>query len=192
MSTVVLLTGASGFLGAQIARRLIQKADCKIIALIRAEEIGRAGERLLLAVLTREQRAHRGERSEYLGVGAPGREPGGDEAGPVRRDGGDAGLPVGEGGLALGADLVRGEDDDEHGAGDEGGDVKPGDALAAGGPALVASPLPARASVRHASRIGHEGDRDNLSRGRRRLHAGRPARRQTWLRSISSLGSGSR
>jgi long-chain acyl-CoA synthetase len=38
MSTVVLLTGATGFLGAQIARRLVQSVDCIIIALVRAED----------------------------------------------------------------------------------------------------------------------------------------------------------
>lgn len=38
MSPVVLLTGATGFLGAQIARRLIQRADCTIIALVRAKD----------------------------------------------------------------------------------------------------------------------------------------------------------
>jgi long-chain acyl-CoA synthetase len=38
MSAVVLLTGAAGFVGAQIARRLIQVTDCKIIALVRAQD----------------------------------------------------------------------------------------------------------------------------------------------------------
>ncbi len=38
MNTIVLLTGATGFLGAQIARRLIQKQDCRVVALVRAED----------------------------------------------------------------------------------------------------------------------------------------------------------
>ncbi len=46
MSAVVLLTGAMGFLGTQIARRLIQKADCTIIALVRAEDHEGARRRL--------------------------------------------------------------------------------------------------------------------------------------------------
>ena len=50
--------------------------------------------------------------------------------GPVRRDGGEAALPVGEGGLALGGDLVRGEQHDQDRAGEEHADVDPGDALA--------------------------------------------------------------
>ena len=127
------------------------------------------GERLLVPTLAGEERAHRGERGEHLRVGAPGREPARDEPGPVGRDGGDARLPVQQRGLALGADLVGGEEDDQHAAGDEGADVDPRDSLAAGGPALDASPLPARASMRHAFRIA-----------------------QTWFRSISSLGWGRR
>jgi long-chain acyl-CoA synthetase len=46
MSQVVLLTGATGFLGTQIARRLIQRADCRIIALVRAENHDGARHRL--------------------------------------------------------------------------------------------------------------------------------------------------
>jgi long-chain acyl-CoA synthetase len=46
MSYVVLLTGATGFLGAQIARRLIRKADCRIVALVRAEDQEAAEHRL--------------------------------------------------------------------------------------------------------------------------------------------------
>ncbi|HEX9074370.1 MAG TPA: SDR family oxidoreductase, partial [Anaerolineae bacterium] len=46
MKTMVLLTGATGFLGAQIARRLIQKADYTITALVRAEDDERARRRL--------------------------------------------------------------------------------------------------------------------------------------------------
>ncbi len=49
MSAVVLLTGATGFLGTQIARRLIQKADCTVIALVRAEDHEGARHRLLRA-----------------------------------------------------------------------------------------------------------------------------------------------
>ena len=46
MSQVVLLTGATGFLGAQIARRLIQRADCRIVTLVRAENRDTARRRL--------------------------------------------------------------------------------------------------------------------------------------------------
>lgn len=46
MSAVVFLTGATGFLGAQIARRLIQEADCTIIALVRAADREGARHRL--------------------------------------------------------------------------------------------------------------------------------------------------
>ena len=49
MSTVVLLTGATGFLGTQIARRLIQKADCTVIALVRAGDREAARHRLARA-----------------------------------------------------------------------------------------------------------------------------------------------
>jgi long-chain acyl-CoA synthetase len=45
----ILLTGATGFLGAQIARRLIQKAGCEIVALVRAEDHEAAGRRLTRA-----------------------------------------------------------------------------------------------------------------------------------------------
>lgn len=43
---VVLLTGGSGFLGAQIARRLIATTDFSIYALIRAEDPAKAAQRL--------------------------------------------------------------------------------------------------------------------------------------------------
>jgi hypothetical protein len=109
-----------------------------------------AAQRVLLAALAGEQRAHRGERGQHLRVGAAGGQPARDEARAVVRDGGEAGLPVQQRGLALGGDLVSGEEDDEHGAGDEGADVHPRDALPAGGPALGASPLPTRGSLRHA------------------------------------------
>ncbi len=46
MSETVLLTGAAGFLGAQIARRLIQKPDCTVIALVRAPDLDSAQHRL--------------------------------------------------------------------------------------------------------------------------------------------------
>ncbi|KPK13549.1 MAG: long-chain fatty acid--CoA ligase [Betaproteobacteria bacterium SG8_41] len=49
MSAVVLLTGATGFLGTQVARRLIQKADCTVIALVRAEDREAARHRLARA-----------------------------------------------------------------------------------------------------------------------------------------------
>lgn len=45
MSETVLLTGATGFLGTQIARRLIQKSDCTVIALVRAPDLGSAQHR---------------------------------------------------------------------------------------------------------------------------------------------------
>ena len=38
MSEVVLLTGATGFLGAQIARRLIAREGCVVVALVRAAD----------------------------------------------------------------------------------------------------------------------------------------------------------
>jgi long-chain acyl-CoA synthetase len=46
MSAVVLLTGATGFLGSQIARRLLESTDAVIVALVRAED-GAAAERRL-------------------------------------------------------------------------------------------------------------------------------------------------
>ena len=46
MRATVLLTGATGFLGAQIARRLIQEDDCTIVALVRAEDHDSALRRL--------------------------------------------------------------------------------------------------------------------------------------------------
>jgi len=46
MSGTVLLTGATGFLGGQIARRLLQDTDCAIVALVRAEGAEAAARRL--------------------------------------------------------------------------------------------------------------------------------------------------
>lgn len=46
MSQVVLLTGATGFLGGQIARRLIENDACTIVALVRAQDQERAEHRL--------------------------------------------------------------------------------------------------------------------------------------------------
>jgi long-chain acyl-CoA synthetase len=46
VSDVVLLTGATGFLGAQIARRLIRRAGCTVIAIVRAEDRETAERRL--------------------------------------------------------------------------------------------------------------------------------------------------
>jgi long-chain acyl-CoA synthetase len=46
MSQVVFLTGATGFLGTQIARRLIQRPDCRIVTLVRAENHETARRRL--------------------------------------------------------------------------------------------------------------------------------------------------
>ena len=45
MSEIVLLTGATGFLGSQIARRLIQKSDCTVVALVRAPDLDGAQHR---------------------------------------------------------------------------------------------------------------------------------------------------
>ena len=42
----VLLTGATGFLGAQIARRLLRETDLTVIALVRAENQAAAAHRL--------------------------------------------------------------------------------------------------------------------------------------------------
>lgn len=49
MSLVVLLTGATGFLGTQIARRLIQKPDATIVALVHAGDHESARDKLLRA-----------------------------------------------------------------------------------------------------------------------------------------------
>jgi thioester reductase-like protein len=46
MSNVVLLTGANGFLGSQIARQLIQTSDCTLVALVRAADCMAATRRL--------------------------------------------------------------------------------------------------------------------------------------------------
>jgi long-chain acyl-CoA synthetase len=44
-----LLTGATGFLGAQVARRLLERTDCTVYALIRAEDAAGASHRLARA-----------------------------------------------------------------------------------------------------------------------------------------------
>lgn len=49
MSEVVLLTGATGFLGAQIARRLIAREGCVVVALVRAADDEAARRRLARA-----------------------------------------------------------------------------------------------------------------------------------------------
>lgn len=49
MSDVVFLTGATGFLGAQIARRLVQRPDCTIITLVRSKDADGAARRLARA-----------------------------------------------------------------------------------------------------------------------------------------------
>jgi hypothetical protein len=41
MGGVVLLTGATGFLGAQVARRLVSLTDHEVVALVRARTGGR-------------------------------------------------------------------------------------------------------------------------------------------------------
>ncbi len=47
MSDTVLLTGATGFLGGQIAGRLLQDTNCAIVALVRAEDMEAAARRLV-------------------------------------------------------------------------------------------------------------------------------------------------
>jgi len=47
MSSTVLLTGATGFLGSQIARQLLQDTDLTILALVRAEGMEAATRRLV-------------------------------------------------------------------------------------------------------------------------------------------------
>jgi long-chain acyl-CoA synthetase len=45
----VLLTGATGFLGSQVARQLLQDADCTLLALVRADGVEQARQRLARA-----------------------------------------------------------------------------------------------------------------------------------------------
>ena len=49
MSGVILLTGATGFLGAQITRRILGQTDHSIIAIVRAEDDITASRRLARA-----------------------------------------------------------------------------------------------------------------------------------------------
>lgn len=49
MKPVVLLTGATGFLGAQVARRLLERPDLKVLALVRAQDAAGAARRLARA-----------------------------------------------------------------------------------------------------------------------------------------------
>lgn len=49
MNSVVLLTGATGFLGSQIARQMVQTTDCTIVALVRAADHAAATRRLARA-----------------------------------------------------------------------------------------------------------------------------------------------
>jgi long-chain acyl-CoA synthetase len=46
MKTTILLTGATGFLGTQIARQILSNSDAKIIALLRSPDSGAAQQRL--------------------------------------------------------------------------------------------------------------------------------------------------
>ncbi len=46
MTAYVLLTGATGFLGTQVARQLLTRTDTSIIALVRAENLEAARQRL--------------------------------------------------------------------------------------------------------------------------------------------------
>ncbi len=49
MGGVVLLTGATGFLGAQVARRIVSNTDHTVVALVRARDAEEAGQRLARA-----------------------------------------------------------------------------------------------------------------------------------------------
>src|SRR5262245_36881457 len=49
MGGVVLLTGATGFLGAQVARRLVSQTDHEVVALVRAPDAHAASRRLARA-----------------------------------------------------------------------------------------------------------------------------------------------
>src|SRR5258705_5285532 len=60
-----------------------------------------------------------------VGVGAAALDPVGDETRPAFGDGGDARLPLGEGGLALTLDLKPDEGGDERGAEEEGREIAP-------------------------------------------------------------------
>jgi long-chain acyl-CoA synthetase len=79
----VLLTGATGFLGAQIARRLLHEADLTVIALVRAENAAAASHRLSRAWW---------DWPELVAVLAPDLPPTGE--------GDDSPPPVGEGDAA--------------------------------------------------------------------------------------------
>lgn len=46
MGKTILLTGANGFLGTQVALRLIKKTDCNIVALVRGENSAKAKQKL--------------------------------------------------------------------------------------------------------------------------------------------------
>ena len=49
MGGLVLLTGATGFLGAQVARRLLERTDHQVVALVRAPDAQAASRRLARA-----------------------------------------------------------------------------------------------------------------------------------------------
>ena len=46
MSSTILLTGATGFLGSEVARQLLQDTDCTIAALVRGDGAEAAARRL--------------------------------------------------------------------------------------------------------------------------------------------------
>jgi hypothetical protein len=72
------------------------------------------------AATVQHERANGRRGGEDVGVGATALEPVGDETRPAFGDGGDAGLPLGEGGLPLTLDLEPDEGGDERGAEEEG------------------------------------------------------------------------
>ena len=49
MSSTVLLTGATGFLGSQVVRQLLQDTDCTLLALVRGDGTEMAAQRLARA-----------------------------------------------------------------------------------------------------------------------------------------------
>src|SRR6185369_16570882 len=77
------------------------------------------------AAAVQHERANGGRGGEDVGVGAAALEPVGDETRPTFGDGGDARLPLGEGGLALTLDLEPDEGGDERGAEEESGEIAP-------------------------------------------------------------------
>src|SRR5262249_41374699 len=73
---------------------------------------------------------HSGRGGEHVCIGASPLEPVGQEARASLGGGGDAGLPLGEGGLPLALDLETDEGRDEGDAEEEGSEIAPREALA--------------------------------------------------------------